>query len=184
MKSRLVARGDLQRGFGRTDSPTCDMEGVNLVCSFASSEGLVLRMADLDHGYFQGEPLSYPLMLRPPKGGLPDENVREGDRLLAKVPIYGTKDAGRGLWKKIRRVMSELGLKENFVYTALYTYAKDGRVQLMIATHVDDLLWACTPEAEHIITQLKSILQMGTEEENNSVSAERSLFKTMSSPCT
>ena len=43
-----------------------------------ASEGLTLKMADLDHGYFQGEPLSYPLMLRFPKGGVPDPAIREG----------------------------------------------------------------------------------------------------------
>ena len=31
MKSRLVARGDLEQTFGRTDSPTADNESVALV---------------------------------------------------------------------------------------------------------------------------------------------------------
>ena len=57
-KSRLVARGDLQKQYGRTDSPTADPEAIALVCAFAVSEGLDLNVGDLDHGYFQGEKLS------------------------------------------------------------------------------------------------------------------------------
>ena len=37
--SRLVAQGDLQKQFGRTDSPTADPEAIALVCAFAVSEG-------------------------------------------------------------------------------------------------------------------------------------------------
>ena len=45
-KSRLVARGDLQKQYGRTDSPTADPEAVALVCAFAVSEGLGLNVGE------------------------------------------------------------------------------------------------------------------------------------------
>ena len=65
--------------------------------------------------------------------------------LQALVPIYGTKDAGRGLWRRVVRICTqEAGLKENFVFLAFYTHAVDGRIVLMLATHVDDFLWANT----------------------------------------
>ena len=67
--------------------------------------------------------------------------------LQALVPIYGTKDAGRGLWRRVVRICTqEAGLKENFVFPAFYTHAVDGRIVLMLATHVDDFLWANEPE--------------------------------------
>ena len=113
MKSRLVARGDLSTSYGRSDSPTADKEAMLLALSYASSRRLRIRSADLDHGYFQGERLSKPLILRQPRGGLPDDSVKHDDRLLAFVPIYGTKDVGRGLWRRIRRILDKNGCREN-----------------------------------------------------------------------
>ena len=89
MKSRLVARGDLSALFNRSDSPTADKEAVFLAISFATSRRLKIRSGDLDHGYFRGEKLSRPLLLRQPKGGLPDDSIRLDDTMLALVPIYG-----------------------------------------------------------------------------------------------
>ena len=68
------------------------------------------------------------MLFKQPKGGLPDDQVAPTDRLLGLVPIYGTKDAGRGLWRKILRVMTKHGLKENMVFAALYSYSQDGVV--------------------------------------------------------
>ena len=43
-KSRLTSRGDLEETAGaRTDSPTCDIEGLNLLLSWASCEGLTVE---------------------------------------------------------------------------------------------------------------------------------------------
>ena len=165
MKSRLVARGDLSTQFGRADSPTADKEAVFLVLSFASSRGLKICSGDLDHGYFQGERLSKPLLLKPPKGGLPDSSIQESDRLLAFVPIYGTKDAGRGLWRRVRRVMLEQGFHENLVMNALYSYTRNGKLEALVATHVDDLIWAASGEAEKALSGMKSELSFGTEED-------------------
>ena len=87
--------------FNRSDSPTADREAVFLAISFATSRKLKIRSGDLDHGYFQGEKLSRPLLLRQPKGGLPDDKSKLYDMMLAQVPIYGARDAGRGLWRRI-----------------------------------------------------------------------------------
>ena len=72
-----------------------------ILFSFASSRKLIVKVGDLDHGYVQGEKLSKPLILRQPAGGLPDAKIKPDDRFLAFVPIYGTRDAGRGLWRRI-----------------------------------------------------------------------------------
>ena len=74
--------------------------------------------------YFQGEKPTTPLLLSQPRGGIPDDDVSWEDYLLAPVPIYGTKAAGRSFWKKLRKVMREAGLKENFVLKACYSWEK------------------------------------------------------------
>ena len=144
-KCRLVARGDLQNMFDRKDSPTVDNEGVWIICTFAVSHKLLIHCGDLDHGYFQGELLTEKQLLIPPKNGFLEE-IEPGSRLLAIVPIYGTKAAGRGLWKKIRRIFYETGLVEHFIYCALYHIHDDDGCMMLIGTHVDDLIWTILSE--------------------------------------
>ena len=165
MKSRLVARGDLSKVWTRSDSPTADKEAVFILFSFASSRKLRIKSGDLDHGYFQGEKLSKPLILRQPDGGLPDPNVKPDDRMMCFVPIYGTRDAGRGLWRRIRKVLISAGFAENFIMPALYSYAKNGIVLVMLASHVDDIIWAADPEGEAAIEIVKTELIFGALDE-------------------
>ena len=152
IKARLVARGDLQHIFGRTDSPTADKEGMFIVFSFASSRKLKIRSADLDHGYFQGERLSKPVIMRQPKEGIPD--LPSDARILSWVPVYGTKDAGRGLWRRMRSVFLGKGFIENLILSATYTYTLDGVVYCIMNTHVDDILWAIEPAVDDIMSAI------------------------------
>jgi hypothetical protein len=51
------------------------------------------------------------------------------------------------------------------VMNALYSYEKNGVVECLLATHVDDLIWACTESAQGIIDGIRKELVFGTEEE-------------------
>ena len=55
------------------------------------------------------------------------------------------------------------GLKENFVLPALYHHAVDGRTRVMLATHVDDIIWACSPGYEHIVEAITKELLLGKQ---------------------
>ena len=57
--------------------------------------------------------------------------------------------------------MIECGMKENRITKALCSYEVDRDVKLILGTHVDDVLWACKPEAQHIIDKLKSKFKFG-----------------------
>ena len=94
LKSRLVALGNQEKREMRSDSPTADAEGIHLVFSFASSRKAKVWCGDLESAYFTGERMSRVLLLRQPRSGLP--GLKPDDRLLARVPVYGTQDAGRG----------------------------------------------------------------------------------------
>ena len=61
----------------------------------------------------------------------------------ARVPIFGT----------CHDIFST-GLKENAVIRALYIYQEDGEPKSMLATHVDDMLWATKPGYEDRVQQL------------------------------
>ena len=120
--------------------------------SFGSSRKLKIRLADLGHGCFQGERLSKPVIMRQPKEGIPD--LPSDARILSWVPVYGTKDAGRGLWRRMRSVFLGKGFIENLILSATYTYTVDGVVYCIMNTHVDDILWAIEPAVEDIMNEI------------------------------
>eukprot|EP00959_Pyramimonas_sp_CCMP1952_P084874 1774789-Pyramimonas_sp.AAC.1 len=41
------------------------------------------------------------MLLKPPPDG--PEGAPDGGALVARMPVYGTRDARRGLWKEIRK---------------------------------------------------------------------------------
>ena len=78
---------------------------------------------------------------------------------MARVPIYGSWDAGRHFWKKLRTVALEAGMKESTLSPAFYHHSAEGSVQAMLGTHVDDILFA-TKEGhqgmDKILTQFET----------------------------
>ena len=53
LKSRLVSRGDLEETTGvRTDSPTCDIEGLSVLLSWVSCERLTVKSGDITKRIF------------------------------------------------------------------------------------------------------------------------------------
>ena len=55
---------------------------------------------------------------------------------------------------KLRHDILGIGLKENAVLRALYIYQEGGEPKAMLATHVDDMLWATKPGYEDRVQQL------------------------------
>lgn len=54
-KSRLVGRGDLDTRDVRSDSPTCDLEGHNMVFVFAASKGLTVNSVTSETHVFKAK---------------------------------------------------------------------------------------------------------------------------------
>ena len=159
LKSRLVALGNQEKREMRSDSPTADAEGIHLVFSFASSRKAKVWCGDLESAHFTGERMSRVLLLRQPRSGLP--GLKPDDRLLARVPVYGTQDAGRGFWKKFRRTLIAGGVRENRVLSAVFPLT-------VVATHVDDLLYAFDGPVGHgVIDHIKQHLILSIECECN-----------------
>ncbi len=51
------------------------------------------------------------------------------------------------------------------MYGALYSYSVNGIVMILMATHVDDVIWASEPEFETIVQEMQRVLQLGALEE-------------------
>ena len=97
LKSRLVGCGNFEDTTGlRTDSPTADVDAHNLVFSWCACNEVTIKKADIQAAYLQGKPVDRIILCRIPKGGIPECDMSDGTIIAARVPIYGTKDAGRG----------------------------------------------------------------------------------------
>ena len=111
-RSRLVSCGNCE-GVSRNeltcDAPTVDAETHCLIASYAASRKLKLRCGDISSAYFQSEPLERVIIMKQPRGGLP--GVPPEAMLLRRLPVYGTMDAGRGLYVRLCKVWCEEGLK-------------------------------------------------------------------------
>ena len=139
-KSRIVVQGHQERNEIRADAPTASVLAVNLLCSVAASSKWKIEMADASNAYLQSDGISRLLILRPPDP-LPDPALA-GMYLRAKGTIYGTRDAGRGWWLKLKRVLTEAGWRPHPLEPAFFTFhAKDGSLQGLMTSHVDDLLY-------------------------------------------
>ena len=160
-KLRLVGRGQHEDCEGlRTDSPTCDVEGMNLTCSFAACNKIEIISADLRNAYFTAEPMDRLLLLRPPKGGLPGVDPWKKTAIAARVPIYGTKDAVRKFWKMFRSCAEQVGFKECPHMKSLYYYAVEGELKVLMPTHVDDVFSAAMPGYENMVMDLLNLFEL------------------------
>ena len=83
------------------------------------------------------------------------------------MPIYGLRDAGRQFWKSFRSAIVKCRLKENRGFKAFYTYSEDGDIKVMLGTHVDDLMYACKPGYEQMLTSLFDTFEVKQFEEGN-----------------
>ena len=160
-KSRLVARGDQEKTLGiRTDSPTADLDSVNMILSWASSEKLRLMSLDITNAYFHGETMTRLMILRPPRGGIPTDDFHPDRMYICRTPIYGSRDSGRLFWKRLKKESVSAGLTASKLSSALFYVAQDGEPKVMMASHVDDLIYACKPGFEHIMKRVQKIFQV------------------------
>ena len=167
-KARIVVRGDLEKDKGtRTDSPTCSSLMLNLIISYAASCRLRLHGGDITASFLQGEQMTRQLVLSPPKGGLP--GVEQGSLLIANKPVYGTRDAPRGFWRRLHRVCKEKGLRPvPHEHAAYVLNGPDGSIEGMMVSHVDDLLWCGTTAMDRAMAEVQKEFKFGSLEHGDS----------------
>ena len=162
-KSRLVSCGNFEDAEGvRTDAPTSDIETHALVAVFAACHGVPLYSSDIKNAYFQAMPIDRTVIMRQPQGGLP--GVDPDAFLLIRVPVYGLCDSGRGFWKKVDHDAKAVGLLSSRIFPAFYYHVENGVVDVVLTTHVDDFLWACTETGHAVVNRLLTKFEVGRKE--------------------
>jgi hypothetical protein len=167
LKSRLVGCGNFEEVDGlRTDSPTGDVDAHNLVFSWCASHKVKIKMADIQSAYLQGNQNDRVILYRIPKGGIPEEGIEEGVVLAARVPIYGTTDAGRGWWLKLKEVALENNYTLNKILPTIFSFLnKDGKTAGVMCTNVDDLLYGNLPGHDENIKKILDTFSVRVQQE-------------------
>ena len=75
--------------------------------------------------YLQGQQFDRILLYRIPAEGIPEEGIADGEILASRVPICGTKDAGRGLWLRLKNTCKQFKCSLNQVVSTLFTLRDD-----------------------------------------------------------
>ena len=157
LKARLVVQGCQEApGSYRRDAPTCSPLAFMLVLAFAAQKGWTVGFYDAQAAFLQTEGISRLLVLRlpaenPPKGTLPNQIV------IANASIYGTRDAPRAWYLRLKSIMADLELLETQLEKSLFVWRHAGEPRIVLATHVDDLIVAWRlrdAEAYHKIEML------------------------------
>ena len=169
LKSRLVGCGNFEDTQGlRTDSPTADVDAHNLVFSWCACNRVKIRKADIQAAYLQGKPVDRIILYQIPKGGIPECDIPDGTVIAARVPIYGTKEAGRGFWLKLKEVAENHGFKLNRILPTLFSLRDNENKMIGIMTsNVDDLLYGCHEEAEPIVEKMMEEFTVGETAEKD-----------------
>ena len=107
-------------------------------------------------------PIDRIVIMRQPQGGLP--GVDPDAFLLIRVPVYGLCDSGRGFWKKVDHDAKAVGLLSSRIFPAFYYHIENGVVDVVLTTHVDDFLWACTESGHAIVDRLLTKFEVGRKE--------------------
>ena len=73
-------------------------------------------------------------------------------------------DSGRGFWKKVDHDAKDVGLLSSRIFPAFYFHIENGAVDVVLTTHVDDFLWACTGSGHAVVDRLLTRFEVGRKE--------------------
>ena len=150
LKCRMVYHGnrDREKAGLRTDSATAQFGTIRMLLSFSVLLKLRLLSLDISGAYLQAEPLTRDIFVRPPPGWALSGIVWKMLR-----PAYGLVESGR-LWQlAIESWLADYGFTIIPVLSQMFILrATTGRIKLLLAKVVDDLLLAGSINSMKIFT--------------------------------
>ena len=165
LKARLCIRGDLEKFKDnvRSDSPTAGKETLKLALLVAANEGFTVKSGDVKAAYLQGQDLQRQIFVQPPT----EAGIVNGKIWKLKKAAYGVLDGGRLFYLRLVEELEKLGLHKVHADGALFCYVKDGKLQGIFASHVDDfLLMGNETFKKDVEEKLQDIFKFSKVEEN------------------
>ena len=81
--------------------------------------------------------------------------------------VYGTRDAPRGFFKELAKILIAAGLKPiPYEPAAFYLPGESGRIEGILGCHVDDLLWSGTDRMQQVMMEVQKTFQFGLVEDD------------------
>ena len=149
----------------RTDSPAGDVDSHNIVCSWCAQAHVSIHSCDFTNGCFQGQEIDRILLFRIPPEGIPDVGTAGGEILASRVPVCGTKDAGRGLWLRLKNRCKQFKFSLNQILPTLFTLRDDeSRIIAVMHSNADDLLYGNLPEGAEGMNSVLQQFLVGKQE--------------------
>ena len=161
VKARLCVRGDQEEASFRTDSPTVHKDSINIFFMLAAKNNWTIQTADIKCAFLQGKDLEREVFVRPPK-------ERRIPGILWKMlkGTYGFTDASRGFYLELLNTLRDSGCTPSKFDPATYLYYKEGQLQGICLTHVDDLIHGSGTSMfyQDVMMKLKEKFKFGSEE--------------------
>lgn len=159
-KARLVARGCSQKyniDYKETYAPVVRHSTIRLVLALAAKYELMVNHVDIVSAYLNGDLQEEVYMKQPPQ--FENENFPNKVCKL-KRSLYGLRQSGREWNKKVTEILTKIGFTRCKTDNCVYVRRSNETISL-IAIYVDDLLLACTSEAEmqDVITSLNKKIE-------------------------
>ena len=108
---------------------------VQIRLTIAANKGLVVKSGDIKSAFLQGMDMQRRLFVKPP----PEAGLH-GKLWLLKKGTYGISDVGRLFNLRLVKELKQLGMDQVRADGKLFSFVKDGKLQGLIVSHVDDLL--------------------------------------------
>ena len=157
VKARLVAGGFEEVQNFRTDSPTCSREGIRIALTLIASNSWELQSLDVKTAFLQGNQIEREVYVIPPK----EANTEYIWKL--KKTVYGLADASRSWYLTLRSELLNLGAKTVQLDQGIFVWFEDKKLKGIMACFVDDVIWAGNEWFKHIISKLRRVFKIGTE---------------------
>ena len=125
----------------------------------AAKEGWEICTSDVSSAFLQGQEITRDVYILPPK----ERRVPGGIWRLLK-PVYGLTDAPRGWYLALDQKMLQAGCEKCIFDSAMYLNFRQGIIQGIALTHVDDILHGGGDPFEDVMNEVKSSFKFGLDE--------------------
>ena len=136
VKARLVARGFEDYFETKRDSPTVTKPSLRILFCLCASYGWKIESLDITSAFLQSDKMDRDVYIKPPA----DFRKRGLIWKLIK-PLYGLGESARLWYLTLKKHLLELGCEISKMDKSLFIYYENNKLQGLIVTHVDDMLY-------------------------------------------
>ena len=138
VKARLVARG-FEETYPRSDAPTIKKTSLRMFFTIATSKNWTLESLDITAAFLQADEMNREVFLKPPA------DIRKSGLIWRlKKPVYGLGDSARRWYITLKQHLQDKGCIVSKLDKCVFRFVENGKLQGLVATHVDDLLYCGT----------------------------------------